>query len=130
MYSTYVSPYITCMSSSAGHSYRALLLPPIVLPHSVSFIEQVGPTVRPCLSDANKGRYQGKQWPLSLGTKEPSHCTTCTLLPRSHSPYTVLHSPSYYKFLTPLAPNTPSGHENDKRGKGFRYKKQGSSHSN
>ena len=62
------------------------------IPYSVSFIAQVCLTVRPCLSDMNRGR--GKHWPLRLRTKEPPHFTTYTLLPRSHLPYNVLHSPS------------------------------------
>lgn len=39
-------------------------------------IEQVCPTVRPCLSNAGKWRYQGKQWLLRLQMKEPPalHC--------------------------------------------------------
>ena len=45
---------------------------PIVLPHSFSFIEQVCSTVRPHLSDADRGG--GKGWPLRLETK--SHCIT------------------------------------------------------
>jgi len=46
-------------ASSAGHSYHVLLLAPrvrIVLSHSVSFTEQVCPTVRPHLSDADRVR--------------------------------------------------------------------------
>ena len=42
------------MAGSAGHLHHTLLLPlhaPILLTHPISFIEQVCPTVRPCLSD-------------------------------------------------------------------------------
>ena len=59
----YIGPYVTAGAAiaarSACRSYCTPLLPPrapIVLPHSVSFIEQVCPTVRLRLSDANRGR--------------------------------------------------------------------------
>jgi len=97
LYSIYVGPYITAgTSGSASHLYRMpLLLPhaPTILPHSIFFIEQVCSTVRPCTAMPTKGGIRGL---LRLGTNEPPHCTTCTLLPCSHSPYDVLHSPSYY----------------------------------
>jgi len=34
-----------------------------------------------------------------LGTKEPLHCATYTLLSRTRSPHNVLQSPSYIKIL-------------------------------
>ena len=81
LYRTYVRLYIMAgTASSAGHLYRAKLLPPrvpIVLPHSISSIEQVCPKVRPCF------------W-----AKEPTHCNTYALLPCSRSSHNVLHSPS------------------------------------
>ena len=63
-------------TSSAGHLYRTPLLPPhapIALPHSISFIEQVCPTVRPCRHGGENG------WLLRLETKScrivpPTHC--------------------------------------------------------
>jgi len=74
LYRTYVRLYIAAGTASlAGHSYRAKLLPPrvpIALPHSISSIEQVCPTVRPCF------------W-----AKEPSHCTAYALLPCSRLPH-------------------------------------------
>jgi len=79
------------MGGMADHSYCVLLLPPrvpVVLPHSVSFIEPVCPTVRSHLSDANRGI----GWPLRLGRKGPVHCATYVLLPRSSSPYIHLVS--------------------------------------
>ena len=61
LYGTYIQGlYIAAdAASSAGHSYHVPLLAPrehIVLPHSVSFIEQVCPTVRPHLNDADRVR--------------------------------------------------------------------------
>ena len=88
-YGTYVNPYI--MGGMADHSYRVPLLPPcvpIVLSHSVSSIEPVCPTVRPHLSDADRGI----GWPLRLGRNGPVHCATYVLLPRSSSPYIHLVS--------------------------------------
>ena len=63
---------------------------PIVLPHSFSFIEQVCSTVRPHLSDADRGG--GKGWPLRLETKKPLYYTAYALLSCSHSP----HKPCIY----------------------------------
>ena len=82
------------MTDSACHLYRTPLLAPIVLPYSVSFVEQVHvcSTVRPRLSDTD--RWRGKGWPLRLRTKEPLRCTTYALLPHSHSPHNNVHSPS------------------------------------
>ena len=71
LYSTYVGPYVSLygmyvslqifasVASPAGHSYHVPLLPPhapIVLPHSVSFVEQVCETVRPHLSNTSSER--------------------------------------------------------------------------
>lgn len=72
-------------SGSAGH-LRAITatMCAIVLLHSVSFIEQVCPTVRPNLSDTNRGR--GEEWPLRLRTKELPHCTA----PPTH--YYLVHA--------------------------------------
>jgi len=41
----------------------------------------------------------GKTMAAETRTKEPLHCTTCTLLPCSCSLYDALHLPGYYKFL-------------------------------
>ena len=74
LYSTNVGPYVwlcitVCEAGSAGHSYRAPLLPPrtpIVLLHSISFIEADG--------KGTDGR-----WDLHVGQKSrhialPMHC--------------------------------------------------------
>ena len=60
--------------------------------HSVSFIKQVCPTVRPHLNYTD--RWSGKGQLLRLRTKELPHCTTYALLPCSRSPHNVLQSPS------------------------------------
>lgn len=55
--------------------YWMLLLPPRgYCPASFHLINQVHPAVRPCLSDANRGRKKG--WLLRLGMKEPPYCVT------------------------------------------------------
>jgi len=69
LYSTYVGLYVAPgVASLAAHSYCAQLLPPhapIVLPHSVSFIKQVCPTVSPCLSGADRRRgKKDSRWDL------------------------------------------------------------------
>ena len=91
-------PYVAAdVASSAGHSHCVLVLPPhvsIVLPHFISFIEQVCPAVRPHLSDADKERGEG--WPLSLGTKKLPHCIACVLLPCSCLHHNVIHSPIFF----------------------------------
>ena len=81
------------MAGSAGHPYHVPSLPPcvpIVLPHSVSFIKRVCPTVRPCLSEAD--RWREKEQLLRLGMKDPLHCAAYVLLPRSCLPNNILHS--------------------------------------
>jgi len=95
LYGTYVGQYVAASmagSWSVGHSHCTALLPPhapIVLPHSVSFTEQV----RPHLSDtgrrSRKGdtdRWSRKGWLLRLGMDEPPHCAAYALLPCSCSP--------------------------------------------
>ena len=56
--------------------------------YSVSFIEQVCPTVRPCLCDTDRGREKGQL--LGLRIKEPLYCAAYTLLPHSRSPNVLL----------------------------------------
>jgi len=63
------------------------------------FIKQLCPTVRPHLSDTDRGRR--KRWLWRLGTKEPPCCTAYALLPPSHSPHNVLHSPVYHLVQCP-----------------------------
>jgi len=58
-------PYVAAIAAgTASDSYHAPLLPPcvpIVLPYSVSFIKhEVCPTIRPHLSDTNRGRGKGR----------------------------------------------------------------------
>ena len=62
------------------------------LSRSVSFVNQVCPTVRPCLSNA--GRRESKKRALRLRMKELPHCAAYTLLPCSRLPHNVLQSPS------------------------------------
>jgi len=82
-------------AGSVGHSYRMPLLSPlasIVLLHSISFIEQVCPTVRSGLNDTDRGRGKGQL--LRLRMKEPPHCAAYALLPCSCLPHNALHSRS------------------------------------
>jgi len=70
----------------------------IVLPHSVSFTKQVCLSVRPRLSNPDRGR--GKWQPLRLETKEPLHCAVYVLLTRSHSPHpTMLYIHLVYRLV-------------------------------
>jgi len=99
LYSTYVGPYVAAgVASLAAHSYCAQLLPPhapIVLPHSVSFIKQVCPTVSPCwamLTEGEGKRTADETWDDRAATL---HClwnaTSLTLAPQcSHSPSIVV----------------------------------------
>ena len=86
---SYVDPYV-----AAGHLYCAPLLPSrvlIVLPHSVSFIEQVCPTGRPHLSNAYRGR--GRMATETLEERAAALCCLHVAIPHSRSPQKVLHSP-------------------------------------
>jgi len=65
LYGTY-----TYVRRSVCHGW--LSWTPIVLLHSASFIEQVCSTVRPHLSDTDRGR--GKGWPQRLWMNELLHC--------------------------------------------------------
>jgi len=61
----------------------------IILPHSISFVKQVCPTVRAHLNDTN--RWSGKGQLPRLRMKEWPHCTTYALLPCLCSLHHVLH---------------------------------------
>ena len=83
----YAHSYVAVSTAgSVSHSYRVPLLPPrapIALPHSICFIEQVRPTLRPCF----RGKTATETW-----EKEPPIVSpTCVYLPHN-----VLHSPSLF----------------------------------
>ena len=45
-----------------------------------------------------RGRWGGR-WLLRLGNKESQHCIAYTLLPSSHLPHNILHTPSEYRSI-------------------------------
>ena len=94
---TYIGLYVmTGLAGSTGHSYHSPLLPPhapTVLPHSVSSMEQVCPTVRPHMSNADGGA-GGRTTAETLDKKSP-HFAAYALLSHSRSPHNVLPSPSH-----------------------------------
>jgi len=86
-----VCKYVCCSVRHGWLSWSLVLCAVIAtmyaycpVPHSVSFIERICPTVRPHLSNAEE-----KGWPLRLWTKESPHCAASALLPHSHSPHSV-----------------------------------------
>jgi len=88
---------------------------PIVLPHSVSFIEQVCSTVRPHLSNADRGG--GKGWPLRLKTKKAAVLHPAyALLSCSYSPHKVLPSSTsiyIYQCVRNLTDNSECSYTSD-----------------
>jgi len=93
LYGTYIGLYVAASAaSSAGHWYCVPLLPPcvpVVLSHSVSFIEQV---IMWDLAWATPK--EGKEETAAETLDERA---TCVLPPNSCSPHNVVHSP----MLTP-----------------------------
>jgi len=97
LYGTYDGMYIAASTAgSVSHLYRAPLLSPCAPPVLPSFIGH--PAMGPHLRDADRGRGKGRS--LRLGMKDPPHCVTYVMLPRSLSSHNVLQSPSYCVITT------------------------------